>query len=412
MSPGAVGGTMMFVVGLAATTIVALSALAYTAHCVLVVVNDTSAGVDRVRISSDLMIDWIGPAVRLFGTVAVLMVPVGFLFRALGGSLYPDEPLARFFAITVPWLWLAFPVALLSSLSVGVVYAVVTPTVVWDLLRVFPATVWFYALSALGGWAVVSLWIVALAANSVWLIALAAAAWATFVLIYSRLLGRVAWLTSRLKHTAKKKVPAAKAKPRPQKAKKASVVDPWAVPETPEDVPPKPQPKAKAKKKGPEPVEGYAMSDEPPCRPPEFKLRKGSPFLDVKDVPNAAPPAAEPPLSPRPGLRYFADEDDGLDYEVAADDSPATADTRPKMDIEPSRVEMRLTRDEEEPVPALPMFSGVYTFPWYMTSLRAFLVLSLIWTMLGLCVEQLVTTSPVKSRPPALTAPNNQAPAP
>jgi hypothetical protein len=410
MSPGAVGGTMMFVVSLVGTTIVALSALAYTAHCILVVVTDTSAGVDRVRISSDLMIDWIVPAVRLFGTVAVLMVPVGFLFRALGASLYPDEPVLRFFAITLPWLWLAFPVALLSSMSVGVVYAVVTPTVVWDLVRVFPATLSFYALSALGAWTAGSLWILALHSDSMLLTPLAAVVWATFVLLYSRLLGRVAWLTSRLKHTVKKKVPAAKAKPRPQKAKTTSAVDPWAVPEQPEEVKPKPAPKATAKKKGPKPVEGYAMSDEPPCRPPEFKLVKGSPFLDVKDVPSGPPPAAEPPLSPRP--RYFDDEDDGVDYQVAADDTPLTADTRPKMDVEPSRVEMRLAREEEEPLPVFPMFSGVYTFPWYMTSLRAFLVLSLIWTVLGLCVERLVETSPVGGGPPSRTGANNQASAP
>jgi hypothetical protein len=389
---GALASTMMFVVGLVGTTIVAISVLSYTAYCIVVVVSDTSAGIDRIVWPSDLMVDWIGQSLRLIGTVAVLMIPVGFLLRALGASLYPDEPGLRFLAITLPWLWLAFPVGLLSSMSVGSLYAVVRPKIVWDLLRIFPATLFFYVVSALGAWGACSLWIVVMRRGDPWLFPLAALAWAVFVLVYSRLLGRVAWLTGRLKKAPRKKAVAAKSKPRPRKkAERVAVTDPWAVPKALEE---KPKPKAKAEKKDPRPrlpVESYGLSDEPPCRPPEFRLVKGTPFLDVKDVPEAPPPAETPP-APRP--RFFDDEDDGVDLQMAPDDSPPSADTRKRLDVEPSRIEMRLAREEELPPPTFPMFSGVYTFPWYTTSLRAVFVLTISWTLLGACVWRLVGMVP------------------
>src|SRR4051812_15802026 len=129
---GSFANALLFVMGLVGSTILAVSVLSYTAHCILVVVTDTSAGVDRVRWPSDLMVDWIGQSLRFFGVVAILLIPVGVCFRAAADSLFPGEPGLRILVLGVPWLWFAFPIGLLSSMSAGTVYVVLRPAVVWD----------------------------------------------------------------------------------------------------------------------------------------------------------------------------------------------------------------------------------------------------------------------------------------
>jgi hypothetical protein len=55
-----------------------------------------------------------------------------------------------------------------------------------------------------------------------------------------------------------------------------------------------------------------------------------------------------------------------------------------------------LVREDEPAPPALPMFSGVYSFPFYPSSLRSFVMLSLCWIVLAGWIEVLIILFPFK----------------
>ena len=145
------------------------------------------------------------------------------------------------------------------------------------------------------------------------LVPVTAAAAAAALLIYARLLGRLAARMGRL--------PAGKRKQTKRKRPKVAgveVQDPWAVPDEPEP-PPEPKPQGQPRRK----VKTYGLAAE-----------------------KSAPPPATPP--------------------------PSEAD-RELME-RPKRVVSR---------PAL--VGGVFTFPWYARSRKAWLFLSAGFLAMGLC---------------------------
>ena len=306
---GAVVPALEFMLTLAAESILALYVLTYAMHCLLVVVRDTAAGQDEVTWPDEPFHDWVGGALHLVAVVLIWLAPVGVLARALRETWLPGDSPLRFLLLAVPGLWLFFPVALLSSLSVSSRWFVFRPLVVWNLLRLAPTAFVAYFLSALLAAGVAGL---GYAAVTHWplLAPVAAAAGAAALLAYARLLGRLAWKMARLpvrKRRAAKKARSA--------AGRAVALDPWAVP----DAPGRPEsdeettPFGKKRKR----VKGYGLAAEPPTRP--------------------APAPPEPVQKPRAG------------------------DGAPRRPVNVRR----------------PLLAGVFLFPGYARSRKAWLLLAL-----------------------------------
>ncbi len=398
---GAYPVAILFICSLVSFVILVCFILPYTAHHFLNVVTDTAAGIDRVRWPSESIVDWMGQSLRLFALVAVLLIPVGFLLPVVDASFLQGTPGPWTVRLVVAWLWFALPIGLLSSMSVGSLFAVLRPALLRDLVRAFPATLVFYAVTAAGFAAAVGLWGLALVGGHIALIPLVAVAWAWGILVYARLIGRLGWSTNQLR-VARRKRPARPAgKLKPSLRKKITVSDPWAGPAV---KPEKPEPKLPAKPKAKPapktsddeddefgPATPYGLTNDPLCRAPKFDLIEGSPFLDVRDTPSVLPTEEPAPAQPR----TIVDDDEGGEIGIAPDDVP-TPDAEPRLDVIPSALDLRLIREDEPEPPMFPMFSGVYNFPLYLSSLRSFVMLSLCWIVLGGWIEVLILLFPFK----------------
>jgi hypothetical protein len=375
---GSSASAILFVCSLVGFAMLASLVVPYTAHNFLVVVTETAAGTDRVRWPGDSLIDWMGHALWLFALIALTAVPAGLLLPLFDPSILSDGPEPPSVRLVVAWLWFALPVALLSSMSAGSLVAVVRPAVLRDLFRVFPSTFVFYTVTAVGCYGALRLWELALLTGRISLIPVAAVAWAWGVLVYARLLGRLGWATSQLKDTRRKHRSGGFKR---SLRKKIVVSDPWAVPAVEEEKPkPEALPEAAPKHVDDDefgPATPYGLKDEPICQPPKFVLIEGSPFLDVKATPPARPVEEPAPLRPR-----VLDDDEPGEIGLAPEEAPAPEST-PRLEVVPSSPDLRLTRDETWGPPAYPMLSGVYNFPFYLSSLRAFVILSLCWLVLG-----------------------------
>jgi hypothetical protein len=388
---------VIFLCGMLGWVLLATSLCAYAGYCIVVVVTDTAAGVDSVRWPGDLMVDWIGQSIRFFILFAALLIPIGFVLTAVGKSFQPDDPVARFCILVGAWLWLTFPIALLSSMSAGQPFVIVRAAVLRDLLRLYPTVIVFYVITSAAAYAVAFLWNQALFGQESWMMPFAAVASSAGLLIYARMIGRLGWLIVN-SVPARRKRPVGKLKPKLRK--QIQVSDPWAAPVV-EERKPKPKPKLMPepipKKREDEddewgPATPYGLNAEPPCRPPELNLIEGTYLLDVKlaSVKPAAETSSPPPLPPR----FSDDDEENTDPIQLAPVDPADIDTGPVLDVTPSALDMRLTRPDDAPAPTYPLVSGVYTFPFYLTCLRAMLILTISSLALALGLDALIAVYP------------------
>jgi hypothetical protein len=358
---GALGPAMIFISLLLLEGLVGVVVLTFAARCFGVIVEQTAAGSDEVAWPDEPMVDWLGRALHLLWLVAFWLVPVALLLRLLR-HLAPNGSPALFFLPPVVLFWLLFPVSLLSSYSAVSRWVVFRPAVLAGLFRVFPATATFYLLTAvlLGGLG--ALGYVTYARNWALLIPVVAAATATGLFVYARLLGRLGGQLRELEPSEPAEPPPSTQRPPPPRKKRRPVrgvksVDPWAVPkkEEPPEAPnlkeegyglastdapsPAPEPEAKRQKK-PRP-RAYGLSPEEPPRPPAETPLDG--YLPVGEEP-------EP-------VR-------GGDERNAAQSAT------------PGRRRELPPRAEPPRPPAHPFTEGIYTFPWYPTSVRAWLAVA------------------------------------
>ncbi len=359
---GAAGNVIVFVCTLAFVAGLTAFVLAYAAHCYFVVVQDTSAGLDRVKWPSEPLIDWLRGAAHLGGLVLIWLAPAGILSRALRHDWLPDAPALRFLLLAVPGTWLLFPPGLLASFGGRSRTASFRPGVVLELLRILPHAAVFYLFTGLLLAASAALWHRALFTRAFYLLPLAGALGAAVVLIHARLLGRVAWLLQQIEGKKAPRVAAPDAPvPKKRRAKKVRAVevqDPWAVP--------------KKKAREPDvpklPVEGYGLG---------------------------AAWGGEKPL-PRPKTKEQPAEEG---YEVV--EEPAGAEARPaplpESTVPAEAVARELEMRERAPAgppPNWPLFSGAYSFPFYDTSLGAWLALALGGTAVGAGLRMLMAFWP------------------
>jgi hypothetical protein len=281
-------------------------------------------------------------------------------------------------------LWLFFPIGLLSALSAESRWVPFRWIIFRCFLRLAPAALIFYFLTAILLGILVALWYLTLFGGRGVLLPVAAAGGAAILFIYARLLGRVAWLIQRLpsakRAPARAKVEKSKpSKPRGRKKRKPAVEvqDPWAVPE--ED-----QSRAKSKR--------FPWAEEPPKAKPSYappSAEEIEGYGVAADKPAA--PETPPKKSARSPLYTPPEEYEPINVQERTDPEPQSP-RQPQSELFAEQVRQRLAeRLHDEPTPPPhPFFSGVYTFPFYSRCLPNWLALSLAFLVLGGLVSQLL----------------------
>jgi hypothetical protein len=259
---GAYAQAAIFIALLGLSVIAGSLFLAALASVLLTIIEQSAAGNDEVAWPDEPMLDRVWRAVHFIWLTAVWMAPAGLLIRLLTPLVAPEATALLVYAAIAAAFWLFFPLGMLSSLSAESPWVVFRPKVVMGLLRHFPATLGFYAASAVlvaAAFAAVGL---ACVIRLMWLAPPAAILAVTALLIHARLLGRLGWVVGQtLAVEASTRggsgAPSPTVKParRPKRPRrpKAKVRDPWAIPD-------EPKPSRTPWGQVAEPVEGYALS--------------------------------------------------------------------------------------------------------------------------------------------------------
>jgi hypothetical protein len=351
---------MIFVCTLVLATLVFTALAAYAAHCLLVVVEDTSAGNDVVQWPDEPYRDWIWKPVYLAWLIAFWAFPVAIIVRLTRPPILHDSVSLQILLFSLPGLWLFFPISLLSSLSARSRWVVFRPAVLVSLASFAPTTLGFYAISVvLVGIVGVALYAGLAMKNSIYLLPLVGGVLAAVFLIYARLLGRMAWLLTTVRkdvdETDDEEQPLPLRRSGKKKRPPPPVHDPWKAPTGAPDEGETPVVSTPLDGE----IEGYGLADENKPREVPVKKKK-RPFEEPEgsyDLAAEAPPPAK-----------------------KKDDFKLELPRHRRQDIalpKPSTLEMRLAvRTAPPPPPRMPLVSGVFNFPWYQEGLGPWFKLS------------------------------------
>jgi hypothetical protein len=347
---GNAGSAIFFMCLFVLAVIVGTFVLSYAAYSFFVVVQDTAAGIDEVVWPGDPVPEWLGRLAVLAWLVLVWLAPLGMF----GRGLIRQDP-AFFVLLAGVILWLFFPIGVLSALSGGSRWLFFRPKLLLGLVRIAPTTLGFYVGSALLVAVTLSLWYVALSGSAL-LVAVAASVGSAVLLIYARLLGRLAWRLNRLKGPPRP--PVVDDKDGPQTPRAVTVEDPWAEP--PQRGRKKPKTGKKKKSEGISTgKDAYGLVEDPDAYRLATEERKGPRPIEPPDPEGYA--LSDEPLAPRPV---------------------------PAAEPEAYSLEMRLAeRTPQEKIPSFTLFSGVFTFPFYPGSQKPLLWLTIGGGALGLIVR-------------------------
>src|SRR5438128_8793022 len=214
--PGA-GPAILVSLCLAFFGIIAFFLAAYFAHCFLVVVIDSAAGIDEIRWPSESISDWLTKPIYVLWVLLPVLFVAGVVYGVAGSGLW--------FGITLLALvWLVSPIMFLSSLAakswMALLYGPFLKRWVRFLFAYAVFLVWSGVLTALGtGLLVWSL-------NSLTGVMLSAVFLPALALLYFRVFGRYGWyITTRRMRKARKKAAT------PVPGVKVESLDPWAMPE-------------------------------------------------------------------------------------------------------------------------------------------------------------------------------------
>ena len=381
---GAAGPVIIFMMLFVTSIVVGVCVLAYLARCVLVVVQETGLGHDEVTWPNEPIQDWLVPAVLFIELLGIWLAPAALAARLLREVWLPGQGFLRILLLAGPGLWLFFPIGLLSSLSAESRWVPFRASIFFSFFRIAPAAFGFYLLTAILLGVAVAPWYYAMVEHGAVLLPVAAAVGGAVVLIYARLLGRVAYLIQRLppaqrapakvaKRSAAKPPARKPAKPPAKKKRRpaADVQDPWAVPEEEQS-----RPKSKR----------FPWAEEPPPAKPPVAWRPPTPD-EIEGYGIAAEQTAPEPPEPKATKHpmYPAPEEyEPIDVrpEPAAGPTPEPAQNDPWF---AEQVRQRIAERErtELPPPPHPLFSGVYTFPLYLQTVPYWLTLSLALLVIG-----------------------------
>jgi hypothetical protein len=370
------GQAIFFVLLLAASLMVGVCVLTFAARCMLVAVGETAQGQDAITWPKEPFQDWLGHAALFLELLGIWVAPAALTARLLRHVWLPEDGLLRMLILIGPGLWLFFPVGLLSSLSAESQWTPFRWAIVQRMLRITPTTLAFYFLTALVLSAAAVPWYYALSPGGGMLLPVAAVVGAAVLFIYARLLGRFAWLISRV--PVKQRVaPKAKVEaPKPprgsgkkKRKRRLEVDDPWAVPEG---------------ERSPSKAKRFPGAKEPPPAKPKAAGYTPPRAEEIEPYGFATEePAKTEPTPKKPVPSYLEIDDEPIPMLKAEGTGPAPPlETQSELFAE--QVRQRLaerTRVVPTPPPH-PFFSGVYTFPFYAQCFPSWFTLSL-----GLLVE-------------------------
>lgn len=381
---GNAGPAILFMISFAASIMVGVCVLAYVARCVLVVVQETGLGQDEVVWPNEPYVDWLGHAVSFLELLGIWLAPAALTARLLREAWLPDAGALRVLLLAGPGLWLFFPIGLLSSLSAESRWVPFRWTIFVCFLRIAPTALGFYILTALLLSVGVVPWYYALIGGRNVLLPVAAVVSAAVLFIYARLLGRLACIIQRLparQQTPVKAKTVKRTQPQRKKIRKPSpeVQDPWAIPEDEERdhqmskrfpwaKPPQANPKPGYHIPSAEEIEGYGFAKEKPGEP-------------------------EAPQEKTPRSRFAKSPDEYDPYAIRGTAEPPTPTQRETHDphfAEQVRQQIAERTRVQPALPAHPLLSGVYTFPFYSTSLPNCLALALAFLTEGFLVHLMI----------------------
>ena len=173
--------------------------LVHTAFCFVSVALETAAGLDKWDWKFGLFADWIGQALHLLWLIFLSLFPVIVVLHCLPLASATVST-ARNILVPSALFCLLFPIFLLSSYSANSLWVLFHFEVIQRMARRLPTVLGFYVLSApvcLAGGA-------ALYATLVGWRFYALPVLATVLLIYARLIGRMARVLGRVRFSNKK----------------------------------------------------------------------------------------------------------------------------------------------------------------------------------------------------------------
>ncbi len=392
------GTAVIFVVTLAATAIVAVPMAIFSARGFLDVLEGTAAGNDDIPWPNNPLPDVLGAAFFLSYLVALPAVAVLGILRLTAPELL-DGP-------SGPWpapiaaAWLIFPILLLSALSGTSRWHVLHWGFLRRLLRHPIALVLFYLGTG------VSLLIIASGAFfavssphplAAGIIVLAAAG----LLIHGRLFGRLAWIVGvRTPESESHKLGR-----RRRLVKPIAACNPWKLKENEGNASLIPPSNEKARERVPTDStaiqERIAFSpkgrDEAAEEEDEWTPNK-SPYLFQATA--TGPPAQAPlpdamkeAITSAPPLHRHLDENND-DTSLTMLPMVANVPADHPVEIQPDRIEVRWRENRKLAAPPRwPFFSGVWTFPFYQSTLPCLAVISGLGLVLVMLLRFLLSLS-------------------
>jgi hypothetical protein len=370
---------MIFVSLLAMSVLVGLFTYLHAAHCFLTTVQQTAAGNDRIRWPNEPFYDKLPRAGYLACLVAIWIAPAGLLLRLSPDVALDGSPLITFLTAATLLLWTLFPVGLFSALSGSSPWLVFRFAVVQFFFRRFGATLIFYFVSAVLVGGSFGLLYLAFSTGSIVYTFTVPPVVAAAFLIHARLLGRMAYLfdhtSVRSRHVkSHQRSENPERKKARKKKSKDGVEDPWAVPDEPRT-----QKKPKVKTGT---VEGYAMAEDEAVQHAE----KPKPPRQVKGYRLKDEPSARPPVE-MPADGYVP-----VGYEAV----PPSGGSGKQVGTKGSDFDQKFREkpSDEDPPPAKPLISGVYSFPWYPDHIPAWLLLSLGGIVLCGLIQLMIKFNP------------------
>ena len=366
---------LIFVPALVGAAICAAVFFTFAAHYYLTVLESTAAGAREVVWGVESVTDAFGKPFYLAWLLCLWLGPAYIIGRALAGGSG-----AAWLSLGVPIVvaWLLYPVSQLSSLSASSVWMPLHPQVFARLVQRPAVTLGFFVLTlpvfALAGlsfkWAFLT--------SGEWqLLLIGMPLLAVSMLLYARLLGRLAFALTFTKDILKRKK-----KKKPKKAAggtegRAEVADPEpAVAVQPADLPPISTPDGE--------LAGYnvLISDDPPVS----KRRVLAEAVEDEDT-SPAPCKANSSFPPDHERRWTDEDEDITPYGVNASEVKDEERT-PEVVFKPSAEEMELLDRRRVPKrPKRVWNADLFVFFTQPATISAVMILCLIGMAAGAMVR-------------------------
>lgn len=334
------------------SVIVGLYVFAYASHIFFSVVEATAAGADDVAWPDSPYVDWIWKGVFLAWLMS-LGLPLLVVTRLISGNFFPFVALG---------LWaLFFPLMFLSALGAPSRWFVFWPAVIWGLVRksfdwllfTIASSVVVVGALATMHWNVSNLYLLG--------VPVAAIVLACALLIYARLLGRLAWIVQlgAERYAAPEPERALRRRDHQQAQLRAASYDPLREGQRirqPSEMPP-------TAAKDPEARTGYDMRTE------------------TADVQTGLPPHKQQYVIDPPTPYEIADGP----AHIAPDRGPL-----PERYVNPSDYERHLARSLSQKTPELPAhpwMSGTWSFPFRNSNYAVLASLIFAFTAFGCLIK-------------------------